>query len=330
MKNKDPRIAQMVADALEDRGRINLATLLLALADVEKLRAIAKQHGLSPKGYRVERAPDHLLASLFAESKDAEILAEVCELVLMSRQTTKASAPIKAVESAAARRHREQELDEIRAELQRSREQLARVRGKESSWNQRLQIEEEKAARLRSEIETLHRKVDHLGEAAVPSDQSRRIHELQLDLETLGEAEEALRRLLAMRVARIRELEAQIHDLEELVPKGRRKKKVPPSAPVLAEGFRLPQFLASFYKSLEGKDRRSIEKAFQAIMLFCVEGPSYPGLEVKQLEGIDLWSMRASLKLRVFFRLREDGDADFIALADREDQHTTLRRYKER
>jgi hypothetical protein len=55
----------------------------------------------------------------------------------------------------------------------------------------------------------------------------------------------------------------------------------------------------------------------QAALLFCTEGPGYPGLEVKQLEGVDLWSLRA------------DGDVDFVALADREDQNTMLRRLKD-
>jgi hypothetical protein len=40
--------------------------------------------------------------------------------------------------------------------------------------------------------------------------------------------------------------------------------------------------------------------------------------------------MRASLGLRVYFVRREDGDIDVVEIADREDQHTTLRRIKER
>ena len=85
-----------------------------------------------------------------------------------------------------------------------------------------------------------------------------------------------------------------------------------------------------FYKSLEGKERRSIERGVQAVLLFCTEGPSYPGLEVKQIEGQEIWSLRASLKLRVYFELLEERCVEFVAVADREDQHTTLRRLKER
>ena len=128
----------------------------------------------------------------------------------------------------------------------------------------------------------------------------------------------------------MRELEARVEELEPLVPKGRRKKKRRPPPPQ-PDAFRLPHFTAAFYKTLEGKDRRSVEKAVQAVLLFCTEGPSYPGLEVKQLEGgTPLWSLRASLKLRVFFTVRTDGDVDVLALADREDQHTALRRWKDR
>lgn len=320
----------MVADALHEHGRIQLATLLTTLVDSRKLRAIAKRHGLSPKGYRVERAPADKLASLLGESSDADLLAELCQLVLAARPESEVCDPVQTVDLAAKHKHRQQELEDVRSELQRGREQLARARARDASWDQRLQGETAKAARLRSEIKILRRKIDHHGEVAMPVDQSQRIHELAQDLEALGEAETALRRLLALRAGRVRELEAQVIELEGLVPKGRRKKKVVPPVPALADGFRLPHLAASFYKSLEGKDRRSVERALQAIMLFSTEGPTYPGLEVKQLEGMELWSLRASLKLRVFFRLRDDGDADFLALADREDQHTILRRFKEK
>jgi hypothetical protein len=40
--------------------------------------------------------------------------------------------------------------------------------------------------------------------------------------------------------------------------------------------------------------------------------------------------MRASLKLRVYFTYRGDRDIDVLDVADREDQNTMLRRWKER
>ncbi len=66
------------------------------------------------------------------------------------------------------------------------------------------------------------------------------------------------------------------------------------------------------------------------MLVFCTEGHAYPGLEVKQLGGQDTWSLRASLGLRVYFRPLADGEIELLELGDREDQHTTLRRLKER
>ena len=120
-------------------------------------------------------------------------------------------------------------------------------------------------------------------------------------------------------------------ELESLIPASRRRKKKP-MLPELEADRRIlvPHFLPSFYKSLEGKERRSVERAIQAILLFCTEGHAYPGLEVKQLGGQDTWSLRASLGLRVYFRPLTDGDIEVIELGDREDQNTTLRRLKDK
>jgi len=129
----------------------------------------------------------------------------------------------------------------------------------------------------------------------------------------------------------MRELEEENAELEQLLPKGRRRKKAPePPPPAPDRRFRLPYFAQSFYRSLDGKDRRSVERAVEAVLLFCTEGHAYPGLEVKQLGGQDTWSLRASLGLRVYFRQRDDGDVEILEVADREEQNTTLRRLKER
>ena len=140
----------------------------------------------------------------------------------------------------------------------------------------------------------------------------------------------ALSRFQGNSVALVAELsEAEVEELTSLLPKGR-KRKAPPPPNEPEHRLQVPWFLPSFYKSLDGKDRRSVERAIQAVLLFCTEGHAYPGLEVKQLGGQDTWSMRASLGLRVYFRPRADGGIDVLELADREDQHTTLRRLKER
>lgn len=133
----------------------------------------------------------------------------------------------------------------------------------------------------------------------------------------------------ADQAARIRDLTTRNAELEELVPKGRRRKAPKLEEPALGSVFRLPILTPSFYKSLEGRDRRSSERVIQAVLLFSTEGPAYPGLEVKQIEGQDLWSLRASIKLRVYFRQRHDT-VEFLEVADREDQATTLKRLKSR
>lgn len=327
---REQKLDRLVSDSLED-GRIPLANLLASLIEVEQLRDLAKKHGKTPKGYRVEKAKATMLADLLSDSESPDVLREACALLLDAKISASEDDAAATLTAEKLRSHREREVQGLQADLQRCRSQLARAREREADWHQRIHLEEERVAKLRSEVDGLREAPRaEQPDQALP-DQSRRIRELELDLLALGEAGEALRRLLALRAARIRELEGSLAEIEPLVPKGRRpKKQPPPPEPVLAEGFRLPHFQASFYKSLEGKDRRSLEKAMQALLLFCVEGPSYPGLEVKQLEGMELWSMRASLKLRVFFQLRSDGDVDFLALADREDQHTTLRRLKDR
>ena len=222
------------------------------------------------------------------------------------------------------------EADQAKADVERHRAQIQKLREREAEFQRRLDAEFERQARLSAEIKQLRLQLIRCeGDVETTSDPAV-VHELQRDFDLLTDAEANNRRRLSEQSARIRELESEIEDLLARVPKHRRRKEPPPPLPPLPEQFRLPHWNPSFYKSLGDKDRRSIEAAMRAVLLFCTEGPAYPGLEVKQIEGQDLWSLRASLKLRVYFRLRDDGDAEFVALADREDQHTTLRRLKER
>ena len=54
--------------ALEDGGSLSLALLLEHLAPVARLRALAVEFGVTPKGgFRIERAPARVLAPLLAE-----------------------------------------------------------------------------------------------------------------------------------------------------------------------------------------------------------------------------------------------------------------------
>lgn len=76
--------ARKIAEkALANDGELPLALLLQHLVPVGRLRALAKQHGLTPKGgFRIEKAPASVLAPLLAEQRAAERLDEVVALLL--------------------------------------------------------------------------------------------------------------------------------------------------------------------------------------------------------------------------------------------------------
>jgi hypothetical protein len=334
---EDELVEQLVEDALESGGLVGLDALAERFVPVADLRALAKQHGLSPKGFRVEKAPADVLAALLAGAGEAEVLEQLVRAVLAGTGAAEpapaepaADGGAQAQAQAQMLRLKEQENAQLRDQLERAHQGLARHRELESELGRRNELADAEVTRLRNEAQALRaaRPAGRDGTAEVAALASR-VHDLERERDQLAQGEEQQRRLLAEQRARVRALEEHVAELEALVPKGRRRKEPPPEQPKLKDAFRLPHFLPSFYRSLEDKDRRQIGKAMQAALLFCTEGPSYPGLEVKQLEGVDLWSLRASLKLRVYFRLRADGDVDFVALADREDQNTMLRRLKE-
>lgn len=309
-------------------GQLPLAMLLEWLVPVSKLREAARQQGLTPKGgFRIEKAPASVLAPLLAELRDPEQL----ETVLALLQPVDSAPPVPAAagdgnaELVALLALREAELVRVRTDLDAAREALQRAQAREGDLLRRLAAAE--AQRTVGAQSAPARTVPR-AEPEVAS-LERRNRELENELEGWQAANEAVRRQLAHSQSRIRELEAQLGELEALLPKGRRRKP-PPPAPEPERRFRLPYFEPSFYKSLVGKERRSVERAVEAVLRFCTEGHAYPGLEVKQLGGQDTWSLRASLGLRVYFRQRDDGDVEVIELADREEQHTTLRRLKHR
>ncbi len=330
------RIRKLSEHALREKGSLQLALLLEHLVPVARLRELARDFGLSPKGFRIDRAPARALAPLLAGRKDAEELDRT--LGLLFERPVAAAAPKKddeaASAAAAASQFKDQELGRLRADLERAREAALRAQERESSYRQLAQREADEAARLRAALgraasQPQKDKGRSGASAAAERESARRLHEAELELEARAAADEALRRQLAQERSRVRQLEDELAELAALVPKGR-KRKPPPPPPEPERRFLLPYLLPSFYKSLVGKDRRSVDRAFQAILLFCTEGHAYPGLEVKQLGGLDTWSLRASLGLRVYFRKRDDGDIEILELADREDQNTALRRLKER
>ncbi|MBK8976068.1 MAG: hypothetical protein IPM29_09085 [Planctomycetes bacterium] len=333
----DPSVDGWERDVLGGEGRIPFARVVEVLIDVGELRELAKRYGAVPKGYRPERAPLARLLKELVDTSRPPLIRELCERVVSAlraegekRASDDGGDTAETVDREVLAR-REQEVATLRAELERARAQGARQREREARLVQDLDEEKTRVARLRAEADELRRRAEAQKRPRPrPLETDGRVRELERELTACREAEDGLRRLVAVRQARIRELDEQVAELRELVPASKRRAIEPVKAPALADAFRLPRFTPSFYKSLEGKERRSVEKALQAALLFCTEGPGYPGLEVKQIEGQELWSLRASLKLRVYFHLRDDGDVDFVALADREDQHTTLRRLKER
>lgn len=328
------RLAERV---LANSGELPLALLLEHLAPVAGMRELARKFGLSPKGgFRIEKATAKVLAPLLAELRDAEQLDAVLGLLVAKARPAASPAPVEpaaAAEAEAARLLplRDAELVRVRDELERAREVGGRARERETELARRLQQAEQDLVVLRQQLATPR---TGRGEAAQGAEVSRelqkRVRDLEQEREGFQLADEALRRQLAHNQSRLRELEDEVAELVKLLPKGRRR-KAPPPPPVAEERrFRLPWFLPSFYKSLVGKERKAVERACQAVLLFCTEGHAYPGLEVKQLGGQDTWSFRASLGLRVYFRPLDDGDIELLELADREEQHTTLRRLKEK
>lgn len=326
---------------LKDDGSLPLGSLLQFLVPVADLRDLAQKFGVSPKGgFRIERAPARVLAPLLADLRDKQQLDEVLTLLVakssapkppdVESDRTQADAFDEAKSLLALR---DAEVVRLRDEIERAREGQARAREREVELGHRLSATQEELGRAKRQASDARSS----SQAQVPSvgrgDKvlQHRVHELQSERDGLLAADKVMRRQLARDHSRTRELEDEVAELESLIPASRRRKKKPMlPEPEQEHRFMIPYFLPSFYKSIEGKQRRSVERAMQAISLFCTEGHGYPGLEVKSLGGQDTWSLRASLGLRVYFRPRPDGDIDVLELGDREDQNTTLRRLKEK
>lgn len=330
-------LKKLAERVLEDDGRLPLALLLQHLVPVERLRQLAQKLGVTPKGgFRIDKAPARVLAAKLAEERDKQALDEVLALlvpeVVEPRSIDAEREQARAAEAQALLSLRDGEVARLRDERERSREAAARGRAREVELERLLGEAREQLLLARRALDAAPGPV----QSAPPSRDQRalenRLHELESEREALLQADHAQRRQMARDRSRMRELEDEVAELESLIPKSRRRKKkpLPEAEPEPARRFLVPYFQPSFYKSLDGKERRSVERALQAVLLFCTEGHGYPGLEVKPMGGQDTWSLRASLGLRVYFRPRPSGDIDVLELGDREDQNTTLRRLKDR
>lgn len=334
-RQTDPRARRLAEQALRERATLSLSVLLETLVPVATLRVLAVELALSPKGFRVERAPAKALAPALAACTDPAELERVVALLLppapAKSQDEAAATSTDAVDQSAALRLKEQEVRGLRDELERARESARRATERAEQFRQSLESERQELQQLRAETKRLRGKQPVVkDQAGAERELQNRIHDLEQELAGRVAADEALRRQLAVEHTSVRSLQQEVAELEKLLPKGRRRKAAPPPPPPEPARFVLPHFGPHFYRSLEGKDRKSVERAMQAVLLFCTEGPAYPGLEVKKLGGQNTWSLRASLGLRVYFENRDDGDIDVLGLADREEQPTVLKRLKDR
>lgn len=333
MSHRSLALKKLAERVLEKGADLPLALLLEFAVPVARLRDVARRQGLTPKGgFRIDRAPANVLAPLLAEQREAAQLDEVLGLLVPAPPAKPAAdeASVAGADAQALLSLREAELGRLRDELERTREAAARARAREADLQRRLEFAERDRTVL---LARLQQKDAPPAKAEPPRDAAelaRRVRDLEDERQGFEAADTALRRQLAHNQTRLRELLQTLAELEPLVPKGRRRKQSAAVEPPAPAEFRLPYFTPSFYKSLVGKDRRAVEQAVHAVLLFCTEGYGYPGLEVKQMGGQDTWSLRASRGLRVYFRPRDDGDIELLELADREDQHTTLRRLKDR
>lgn len=337
------KLRPLVEQILADQGKLTLQALLEILVPPSRLREVARKHGLTPKGgFRLEKAPAKVLAPMLAELRQPEALDDIVDQLAASvrgrasdaeaelDELAAKDAPV--VEPSAAEVRKDEEIAQLRRELERARETAQRSSAREDELRRKLDQIEEELQRLKSALERAR------GAPAVAtpspgadSDLLQRVHDLEQEIEARDAQDDALRRQLAKDHSVIADLREELQELDALLPKGRKRRRRPVEEPPEPERrVIVPCFVPSFYKSLEGKDRKSVERAVLAVMRFCAEGHAYPGLEVKQMHDQDLWSMRASLGLRVYFRHRGPHDVDIIELANREEQNTALKRLKER
>ncbi len=320
---------RLVEATLGGKGKLPLLDVLVALVPVARLRQIARERGLSPKGFRVDIAPAPALAAVLARDLDPDIVQEVCGALVELRppeETAPPPPPPPAVAPPSTDATAET-LARTEQMLQRAQEASLRDGGLIAELERRLAAEQERSAILRGQLTNLPQRPAAQESSGADRDVVRELHDARIEIEAFARAEEDYRRRIAEQQAQLRDAEVRIEELQAKVPRGQQRKAPPPPLPP-AERFRIPHFSAEFYRSIEGRDRRAVEAVFDAVFRLAVAGFAYPGLEVKQLGGVDLWSLRAGIKLRVYFQPRSDGDVDILAAGDREDQHTLLRRLR--
>ncbi|MCA8954041.1 MAG: hypothetical protein KDE27_31325, partial [Planctomycetes bacterium] len=119
------RLVEHVLGQAQGGRELPLAMLLEQLAPVGELRRLARKFGLSPKGFRVDRAPARVLAKELADLQDGQLLDEVLGLLKPAPPASPRARPRdgeadgQRAETEALLRLREAELTRVRDELER-------------------------------------------------------------------------------------------------------------------------------------------------------------------------------------------------------------------
>ena len=87
MTSPSPAVQGLLRVVLEQEGKVPLERVVQELLPVGTLRDLARKHGLSPKGYRIEKAPAPRLAKLLIDVRNPTLVTEVLELLLELRGT---------------------------------------------------------------------------------------------------------------------------------------------------------------------------------------------------------------------------------------------------
>ena len=180
-------LKKLAEQVLKADGSMPLELLLERLAPVERLREVAQNLGLSPKGgFRIEKAPARVLAPLLAEQREAKSLEEVLALLLPSSDEPESSDVGQLREDAAAAAEarallalRDAEVGRLREELERSREGQGRARIREAELERQLDLVMEELAHEKRAVDDAKKDALAAPVAREDKDHLHRLHELE-------------------------------------------------------------------------------------------------------------------------------------------------------
>src|SRR5688500_5468858 len=87
-----PQADRLVEKALEHKGLLPLDFVLAEFVPLERLRALARERGLSTKGFRADAAPARVLAQALVRDLRPELLTEAAA-ELVARLAARPEAP---------------------------------------------------------------------------------------------------------------------------------------------------------------------------------------------------------------------------------------------